>query len=195
MTIDPAKIKGPWDIGFALDLHTVSSTFLGYDTSGRAQYDTVRSDLGELLYRLKYHGDKKSVSILAGAAADFLREQKIVVEVVVPLPPSKVRAVQPVVLIAQRLASELGIDFAGNALRKVKETPELKSMADIAERKSALADAFEADPKKLRGRRVLLLDDLYRSGASMAAASRALRGQGLVSFIAAVALTRTRVNR
>ncbi len=50
MKINPVKIKGPWDLGFALDLHTVSSTFLGNNTAGHAQYDTVRSGLGTSLH-------------------------------------------------------------------------------------------------------------------------------------------------
>ncbi len=37
-------------------MHTISSTFLGYNEYGHAQYDTTRSTLGELLYQLKYRG-------------------------------------------------------------------------------------------------------------------------------------------
>lgn len=195
MKINPARLRGPWDTGFALDVHTVSSTFLGYNTAGHAQYDTVRSEIGELLYRLKYRHDRKAAHALAIVAADFLRQQNIYIEVVVPIPPSKARSVQPVPAIGRRLAAELEIEFAGNGLRKVKETSELKSIAEMADRKAALADAFVVSGETLRSRRILLLDDLYRSGASMSAASTTLRKQGSVSFVAALALTRTRTNR
>ena len=32
--INPRRLRGPWDDGYALDVHTRSSTFLGYDQYG-----------------------------------------------------------------------------------------------------------------------------------------------------------------
>lgn len=52
MTIDPTEVQGAWTRGWTLDRHTTSSTFLGYNEYGHAQYDTTRSGLGELLYQL-----------------------------------------------------------------------------------------------------------------------------------------------
>lgn len=60
-SIHPRQIPGRWRLGYALDLHTVSSTFLGYDDLGHATFDTRRSEIGELLYRLKYSGDQSVV--------------------------------------------------------------------------------------------------------------------------------------
>jgi hypothetical protein len=31
---NPRRLRGPWDGGYALDVHTRSSTFLGYDQYG-----------------------------------------------------------------------------------------------------------------------------------------------------------------
>jgi competence protein ComFC len=50
----PRKIIGKWRDGVALDLHTLSSEFIGYDEFGHARFDTVRSPIGELLYKLKW---------------------------------------------------------------------------------------------------------------------------------------------
>jgi hypothetical protein len=50
MKIDPRPIAGPWDVGFTLDVHTVSAEFLGYDLDGRPLFDTLRSEIGELLF-------------------------------------------------------------------------------------------------------------------------------------------------
>ncbi len=52
--INPKKIKSDQFEGYTLDIHTISSDFLGYDGYGHAQFDTQRSEMGELLYRLKY---------------------------------------------------------------------------------------------------------------------------------------------
>ena len=52
--IDPMRLPGPWAEGYVLERrHTLSSGFLGYDSFGNPQFDTKRSDLGELVFRLK----------------------------------------------------------------------------------------------------------------------------------------------
>ena len=38
--VNPRKLRGPWTDGFALDLHTTGSTFLGYNAYGRPEFDT-----------------------------------------------------------------------------------------------------------------------------------------------------------
>jgi competence protein ComFC len=191
MNTKPLPINGPWDTEFTIDAHTVSSEFLGYDQFGHAQYETVRTELGELLFRCKYRNDRQAVNELAAVAAEQARVTGSTLDVVVPVPPSRARSFQPLLAIAERLASVLEINYDGASLKKVKETPELKSMSDVAERTKALGDAFVVEGEKFRDRRVLLLDDLYQSGASMAAAARAVRQSG-ATFVLAVALTRTR---
>ena len=194
MKISPRAIAGPWKAGFTLDEHTVSSDFLGYNEQGHAVYDTVRSEVGELVYRLKYQGDQSTAPRLARVVAEFISSKKLLIEVVVPLPPSKQRSVQPVRSIAASVAKRLDIAYDSRALRKVRESPELKSMTELKDRRAALAGAFIASAEALEGKSVLLLDDLYRSGASMEEAARAIRKSG-AKAVYALALTRTRTNR
>ena len=192
MNTHPLPIVGPWKFGFTLDQHTVSSEFLGYDLDERPIFDTTRSEVGELLFQCKYRGDRAACAQLAEAAAEFLRSKGAVVNAVVPVPPSKIRSFQPLAAIAAQLATRLGVMCDTGSLRKVKETAELKGVEDLAERQDALADAFGIQGNALRGKSVLLFDDLYRSGASMSAAAHTLTDQGGVASIVALALTRTR---
>ena len=46
------RIPGRWREGYVLDYHTLDSTYLGDDEYGHPMFDTKRSDVGELLYRL-----------------------------------------------------------------------------------------------------------------------------------------------
>lgn len=194
MKISPRAIAGPWKAGFTLDEHTVRSDFLGYNEQEHAVYDTVRSEVGELVYRLKYQGDQSAVPPLARVVAEFISSKDLPIDVVVPLPPSKQRSVQPVRSIAASVAKRLDIAYDSRALRKVRESPELKSMTELKDRRAALAGAFIASAEALKGKSVLLLDDLYRSGASMEEAARAIRKSG-AKAVYALALTRTRTNR
>ena len=55
-----------------------------------------------------------------------------------------------------------------------------------------LRGAHSIEGDALRRRRVLLLDDLYRSGATLNAVASLLKEEGGVSAVFALALTRTR---
>lgn len=194
MDIDPSSIAGPSKAGYALALHTVRSEFLGYNEQGHAKYDTTRSAVGEALYRLKYQGQTSSATKLAKAAADFVSAKGFSVELVVALPPSKKRTVQPVALIAEEIAKRLRVPYDSKGLRKVKETPELKSLTELKEREKALKGAY-VPSASVKGKTVLLFDDLYRSGESMQEAARTLVGAGEATAVYVLALTRTRINR
>ena len=73
--LHPRKIRGKWVEGYVLDLHTVSSTFAGYDEYEHPEFNTIRSELGELLYKLKYKADAAAVESIAAAAVGFLRDK------------------------------------------------------------------------------------------------------------------------
>jgi hypothetical protein len=52
--IDPMKLPGPWADGYVLERqHTLASEFLGHDSLGNPQFDTKRTELGELVFWLK----------------------------------------------------------------------------------------------------------------------------------------------
>lgn len=57
-TINPKKLAGRWVDGYALDLHTRYSVPMGEDEYGHPRFDTKRTEMGELLYRLKYASDQ-----------------------------------------------------------------------------------------------------------------------------------------
>lgn len=184
-------LQGPWDAGFVLAYHSVSSVFLGHDEYGHAQYDTTRSQIGEWLYQLKYRSDRSGMQPLANAAAAFYKEWGIVADFVVPVPPSKHRNFQPLLAIANEFATLIGVPICEECVRKTAATPELKNIYDHSERIKALQDKFEAMPDLVAGKQILLLDDLFRSGATMTVLTDALREAG-ASRIYALALTRTK---
>ena len=191
--IHPRKIRGKWAEGYALDLHTTSSTFLGYDGYGHPQFETVRSELGELLYKLKYRADPSAVDSIAEAAAEFLTEKwRVNVDLIVPVPPSNTgRKRQPVLEVARAISDRTGIELCLDGLVKVKQTPQLKDVFDFKERVAALEGAFTVEKAKIQGKRVLLFDDLFRSGATMNTITECLMTGG-AEVVYALTLTRTR---
>ncbi|MGA7520849.1 MAG: hypothetical protein WBW84_00100 [Acidobacteriaceae bacterium] len=192
--IHPRKIRGKWVEGYALDLHTSRSTFLGYDGYGHPQFETVRSELGELLYKLKYRADPSAVDSIAETAAEFLKDKwRIDVDLIVPVPPSNTgRKRQPVLEAARAISDRTGIELCLDGVVKVKQTPQLKNVFDFKERVAALEGAFTIEKAKIQGKRVLLFDDLFRSGATMNTITECLMTDGGAKVVYALTLTRTR---
>ena len=194
---NPKQVAGAWRLGWTLDVHTTSSLFLGYDQNGREQFDTTRSDLGEMVYQLKYGNDPQAADRIVAEMESFLASKLPIamshVDIVVPMPASTARPVQPVTTIATKLAQRLGKRVSETAIRKIKDTPMLKGIKDMEQRRELLDGAFEGDQSQLKGKGVLLVDDLYRSGSTANAVTLALikAGATRVYFIAA---TRTRSN-
>lgn len=189
--INPMKIPGAWKDGYVLDYHTKSSDFVGYDEYGHPRFSTVRTPVGDLLYRLKYKGQKTALDELVSVAAEFILGWGPKVAAVVPVPPSRPRASQPVMQIAQGLAEALGVPLQ-DVVRKAPTAKELKDVFDYHERLKILADAHSISSTALRGKAVLLVDDLYRSGATLNAVTASLTSQGKVSAVYAFCPTRTR---
>jgi predicted amidophosphoribosyltransferase len=180
IAINPRHLKGgPWTDGYALDIHTLGSRFLGNNPAGYPMFDTQRSAAGELLYKLKYRGDQTAVDPLADAAGDFVQATwPSIMDAIVPAPPSNPRRIEPVDIVAQALGARLNIPVCWECLRKVKETPQLKDISEYNKRAEALQDAFTASPEYAAGKCLLLFDDLYGSGATVGHIVEVLSNQG-----------------
>lgn len=194
--INPRKLHGGWFEGYALDLHTLSSEFLGYDAYGHPDFATKRSELGELLYKLKNKSDKSVIPHIIDAVVNFLNfEWKISskIEGIIPIPPSKtVRALQPVIELAKGISSAVGVKLYSDYLIKGKDTQELKNIYDFHERMEVLKDIYDVQDDTLLDKNILLFDDLYRSGATLNAATNVLYKKGKVGRVYVLALTKTR---
>lgn len=186
---NPRNLHGPWTAGFALDLHIVSSTFLGYDGAGHARFDSVRSPMGELLYRLKYKSDQTVVEAIAQTASSFLGQLRTSFDAIVPVPPSNARVYQPVVLIANALSGRLRLHVCTACLSKIKRTSQLKDITEYDKRTEALDGAFSVAPEHTQGRTLLLLDDLYGSGATVTAITKVLKAPGGAKAVYLLTLT------
>jgi predicted amidophosphoribosyltransferase len=195
VSISPKPLTGPWKEGFALDLHTVSSELVGYNEWGHEVFDTKRSEMGELLYQLKYQSNKTVVRIIAETVVEFIRKQSWGIDLVVPVPPSSQRVVQPVLIVAEAIANTLGVPYCSDCVVKVRETPQLKNIYDLSERSKLLKDAFTASKTTMVGKTILLFDDLYRSGATLQAVASALVGDASLRNTYALVLTMTRTRR
>ena len=89
------RLIGDWELGLAFDLHTVTSTYLGPNQFGHDQFDNTRSEMGELLYQLKYQNDISAISTIIELLNVIIIEK---FDYIIPVPSSKLRNFQPGVI-------------------------------------------------------------------------------------------------
>lgn len=83
-------------------------------------------------------------------------------------------------LIASALGRRTALAVELGLIERIKATPPLKEMS-ARERSLAVRGAFRVSPERkawLRGRSIVLIDDVYTSGATAAACARALKKAG-----------------
>jgi len=117
---------------------------------------------------------------MARAGAELLADA----ETIVPVPLHRGRFLRrrfnQSAELARALARRSGKPFEPMALARVKITRQQVGL-DRREREDNVRGAFRVPPEgdiKVRGRRVLLVDDVYTTGATISAAARALKRGG-----------------
>ena len=114
MTIE---IKGNWDKGFSYDVHTLDSVYLGPDESGHNQFKNTRSEMGELVFRLKYRNDKSVIKEIVDLLGKYKGISKF--DAIIPTPSSKKnRPYQPVDEIALELGKRIDVEVLIGFLEK-----------------------------------------------------------------------------
>jgi competence protein ComFC len=192
--INPQKIEGKGFSGMALDFHTLSSTPIGYNEFGHMQFDTKRPEIAELLYRLKYRGDQSVVPEIVATAASYLEPHRQLFDVIIPVPPSTARVVQSVIVMANGIGAAVGIPVV-SCVTPTRATTQLKGVTDPEQRKQLLDGLYAVDTPQTAGKRILLFDDLFRSGSTMDAITGVLLQQGQAARVHAFTITRTRSNQ
>lgn len=147
------------------------------------------------IQRFKYDGRSELGAALGSLMADHAHPWADKVDAVVPVPlhwgRRRSRGYDQAALLARPVAKALRVPVLLRGLRRVRNTP---SQVDLphGERQQNIAGAFA--PWRLRGLgRVLLVDDVRTTGATLRAASEALRAGGVSEVHPFVLATRVLV--
>jgi len=147
-----------------------------------------------LLSRFKYGGEGAVVRALARALASALRAdpQYDDVEVVVHVPGTVTRPRRdPTADLARATARALRLRCLPRLLAPTGARSVQKDVATAADRRRNVDGAFRVRrPNLLRGRKALLIDDVYDSGATLVEAWRVVMASGAREVVVA-AFTKT----
>ena len=166
----PANVGGP-------NACLVTSLSLSGVLSCFAMEGAVR----QAVHDLKYNG----VQAMAPFLADFLARRALdcgmKFDAVVPVPLHRnrqwERGYNQAELLARPVAVRLGLPLMSEAISRTKATPPLAQSRALQDRISSVRGAF-GSPGGLDGKRILLVDDVCTSGATLDACAQALADGG-----------------
>jgi ComF family protein len=152
------------------------------------RFDRLRAAVGygeiarRVALKLKYSGRPGIAETLATLMLRHLLAEPDALLVPVPLHRWRIwkRGYNQSALIAAALSRRSGIPCANDLLKRVKPTPPLRGLGR-RERAETVRGAFRVPTEakdRLRGRTVLLIDDVYTSGATAGACAKALKRGG-----------------
>ncbi len=140
------------------------------------------SPLREAIHHFKYRHNLRLMPILGDLMAWRVRPNALEDYVLVPVPlhPSreKDRGYNQAALLARHLGKRLDLPVLENALIRAKETQPQVTLG-FRDRMKNVRDAFTvALPEQVRGRHILLIDDVMTTGSTLEASARALKEAG-----------------
>ena len=186
---NPTLLQGEWNVGYALDCHTLKSVPIGVNPFGRTQYDTTRSEIGELLYRFKYKSDYDCLEPIVDAAVGLLDADPEMKDVksVIPVLPTMRRDYQPVFEIAKALASKIGAYCPTDVLEKTSSFP-AKSLSSYAGHDQKIEIVQRMQANYLHN--ILLVDDICKTGTTLNQCVRVLRKDPNIGKIFVLVITK-----
>lgn len=151
--------------------YTYATTFAYFTADGLLQH---------LLHRLKYSGKQEIGSYLGRCFGQRLLDSGRItdIDIIIPVPLHKAKQAQrgynQSLLIAQGMSEVLGIPAADDLLIRVRDTKS-QTKKTRTERVNNMTDAFEVKNKgALKGKHILLCDDVLTTGATLEACALAL---------------------
>ena len=92
-------------------------------------------------------------------------------------------------LLCREIGALLGMAPV-QTLRKIKDPPAQSTLADAAQRRANVSGAYRAEqPERFAGKRILLIDDIVTTGATMSECARVLRKAGAAEVVCAALAT------
>lgn len=178
-TSHPRPIKGNWQTGFALDFH---SSYKGADWN--------RSGIGDLVYRLKYESDASVLPKLIEQTRNLFAAHAEMnqFDIIVPVPSSTQREFSPVHEFCKALAAAMSKPMQP-CVFKTRPTKPQKEMQTLPQKRDNVAGAFALN-NVINGKNILLIDDLFDSGATLEEITKVLL-RSKAARVNVLTLTRT----
>lgn len=139
---------------------------------------------GQAVRRLKYHQERYLAEPLAALLVEVLRARPLAVDALVPVPLDRSRARERGYNQSALLAAPVGLALAlpvlSSALLRTRATRSQVGLSARARRANVRGAFACAESEVVAGRRLLLVDDVMTTGATLEACAEALVAAGAV---------------
>jgi ComF family protein len=153
-------------------------------------YAVFEGAMRSAIHGLKYERQTRLVPVLGQLMLETFGSQEWSVDLTtaVPLHPNRLRerGYNQAALLGEHVATVGGWSFVGEAIVRLRET-QSQTRLNALERQANVVGAFEADAALVNGKRVLLVDDVLTTGATLGACAVALRAAG-AAWVGGIAL-------
>ncbi|MDR2358151.1 MAG: ComF family protein [Oscillospiraceae bacterium] len=149
-----------------------------------------RDEVRKSILRFKFKGKSGYAECYGKVLADCVRKNLDGAYDIISWTPlsetrAKKRGYDQAMLLALAVALELD-DVAVETLRKTRDAQAQSSLTGRDARAANISGAYEAaDPELIAGKRVLLIDDIFTTGSTLAECARTLTAAGAVSVCGA----------
>lgn len=148
------------------------------------QYASIYRDA---VQALKYHGALNVAPILSQKLTQGLKEASLIFDIIIPVPIHTTRFAKrrynQSMELSLAIREQLKKPIHDQALIRSKQTRAQVGL-NQQERLQNIKDAFVAEPAEVVGKRILLVDDVQTTGATLAECANSLRTAGAASVIA-----------
>ena len=165
-----------------------SLTYIRDNQSHTAEIDGIRSlyaydgSVRQAVLQLKYYNVKALAIPLARLMTEYLGCCDLTADMLVPVPlhPRRLRerGYNQSSLLAREISRLTSLPIVERALQRRKNTPPQARTASVNDRKMNMRGAFSCRGKLVAGKRILLIDDVCTSGATLGACARAAKADG-----------------
>lgn len=149
------------------------------------QFGSGRTDVGELVFLIKYRNDYQSADELAKRFHDFIVDHPTLLrcDYVVSIPYWGHKVFSLPSHISNSLTKSLKKQHIQTHVFAIREIAPMKDIESIEEKMANISGAFAvSDGIDLKGKSVLVIDDVYRSGVTMNEMSRVLKRKGATVY-------------
>jgi len=144
-------------------------------------YTIFNGSIREAIHRLKYRRDIGLGEVLSRPMITSLQKLNWSLDIITSVPLGLVRfderGYNQATLLARPMALCLEVPFSSRVLTRIRETRTQVGLT-VKERRENMADAFRADSKLVKGKNILVVDDVVTSGATLNACAKALLDGG-----------------